>query len=956
MRISPLARAIAVLALAAAPLGAANNSFIRVPQNSTLAAALTKIADGGIIEIAAGTYPSPPKGFSISNARKGFTVRAAAGATVVIDGGGSNNLWRFINSDRARGKRVTFEGITFQNGLSTENTAAGGVTLGKAEATFRNCAFVNNQANGPVTGGGGVKLLEGSSATFVNCSFRDNSSPNWGGALVVQPGADATVQGGELLRNRVNLPGHKPATAGGAIYVLDGTLRVSGTLFEGNEAGFVGGAIYAIGNWDKGSNVLVTGSTFRANQAQADPCCAINDPTTGGAIHAEDLATVRIHQSLFVLNRADFGGAVDNYRAVVEIDGSVFRGNQSTRAKPGIGAGGAISALSSDFPDSSTQGGAINRRPARLVIAQSLLQGGGEVETAPLTGGCVLASGDVPRVYGGTGVPLAGTVAENQAKVEIRGTVFFDCDVSTPVGNGNGNGGAIAGDMIDLVMEDSMVLDSDARGPASTGGGISLRQQSAARIARSTFSRNSAGMWGGAIVAVGSTLQVSDSRFFRNRVASGAFGPAFSLLGASILASPSTDPARPENVGGVVSGSIFSDDDGISIADVISGGGANGMLYVGNRFNPIVPGDKVYVNTQQFPGGTTVDGLNLVMAQRGGASSPNTRVFSPREGALRAVPSASSVGAGAPSPTSSSLAYAFVGGSAVIGGVGLFNPDGLLEVGPGDYSLTVSGTPVATAKVLGTCTAGPFLCLGNNRFRAELTWKANGVASPAQAVALSSDTGYLYFTDPANVELVVKVLDASSFNHFFWVFFGGLTNLEYTLTVTDTVTGAVRVYTNPPGRFASGGDTTAFPAAASAASSTAEPVSDLDSSPEPLPETVTAAASACVPGPAALCLAGSRFKVELSWRNAGQTLTAQAVPLSGDTGYFYFTSPGNVEVIVKVLDARAFNGFFWVFYGALSNLEYTLTVTDTQTGRVKSYHNPNGTFASQGDTVAFPGP
>src|SRR3954464_10245307 len=109
MRVSKLALAVAVLALAAARLGAATNSFIRVPQNSTLAAALTKIADGGTIEIAAGTYPSPPKGFSISNARKGFTVRAAAGATVVIDGGGSSNLWRFINSDRARGKRVTFE-------------------------------------------------------------------------------------------------------------------------------------------------------------------------------------------------------------------------------------------------------------------------------------------------------------------------------------------------------------------------------------------------------------------------------------------------------------------------------------------------------------------------------------------------------------------------------------------------------------------------------------------------------------------------------------------------------------------------------------------------------------------------------------------------------------------------------------------------------------------------------
>ncbi|MEA2602012.1 MAG: hypothetical protein QOF89_3004 [Acidobacteriota bacterium] len=952
MRVFTLALAVAILALLApiaSPLGAAAN-FIRVPQDSpTLATAIPAVADGGVIEMAGGVYPSPANGFAINNARKGFTVRAVAGAGVVLDGGGSRPLVRMVNSDRSRGKRVTFEGITFQNGVSTSNNVAGGVTLGKAEATFRNCAFVSNRTEAPSTGGGAVKVLEGSSVSFFNCSFRDNSSPNRGGALAVRAGADVTVQGGEFLRNRVNLPGHKTNSAGGAIWVLDGTLRVSGTLFDSNEAGFVGGAIYAIGNWDKGANVLVTGSTFRNNQAQADPCCAIASPTTGGALHAEDLTTLRVHQSLFLLNRADFGGAVDDYRAVVEIDGSVLRGNQSTRARPGRGAGGAISALSPDFPDSSTQNGAINRRPARLVVAQSLLQGGSEVGTAPTAGGCVLASGDTPRVYGGTGVPLIGSVAENRAQLEVRGTVFLDCDVSTPVGDGNGNGGAIAGDMLDLVMEDSMILDSDARGPGSTGGGISLRQQSAARIARSTFSRSSAELWGGAISAVGSTLQVSDSRFFRNRVAPGK--PVFNSLGASILASPSTDPARPENVSGVVSGSIFSDDEGISIADVISNGGANGMLYVGNRFNPTAFDDKVYINTQEYPNGTNVDGLNAVMARRGGNVTPNVRVFNPREGALRAVPSVNAVGAGAPSPTASYLAYAFVGSSAVINGTGLSQPDGLLEVGPGDYSLTVNGTPAATAKVSGTCTAGSFLCLGNNRFRAELTWKANGVASPAQAVALSNDTGYFYFTDPANVELVVKVLDARSFNGFFWVFYGGLTNLEYTMTVTDTVTGFVRVYTNPSGRFASNGDTIAFPAASSAASSlpvTAGAADDL--------EVVTAAASTCAGGPAALCLSGSRFRAELSWKSAGQTHTAQAVPLSGDTGYFYFLSPSNVEVIVKVLDARTFNNRFWVFYGALSNLEYTLTVTDTQTGRVKTYHNPDGTFASQGDTSAFPGP
>ena len=56
---------------------------------------------------------------------------------------------------------------------------------------------------------------------------------------------------------------------------------------------------------------------------------------------------------------------------------------------------------------------------------------------------------------------------------------------------------------------------------------------------------------------------------------------------------------------------------------------------------------------------------------------------------------------------------------------------------------------------------------------------------------------------------------------------------------------------------------------------------------------------------------------------------------------------------MKVLDGRAFNNKFWVFYGALSNVEYTVTVTDTQTGAVKTYFNSQGNLASVADTAAF---
>ena len=111
---------------------------------------------------------------------------------------------------------------------------------------------------------------------------------------------------------------------------------------------------------------------------------------------------------------------------------------------------------------------------------------------------------------------------------------------------------------------------------------------------------------------------------------------------------------------------------------------------------------------------------------------------------------------------------------------------------------------------------------------------------------------------------------------------------------------------------------------------------------------------ACQPSPTTLCLNGGRFKVEVSWRDfSGNTGAGQAVALTGDTGTFWFFNPENVEVVLKVLDGVGVNGHHWVFYGALSSVEYALTVTDTQTGLARRYFNPPGLLASVGDTQGF---
>ncbi|HYG63310.1 MAG TPA: hypothetical protein VEL74_12065 [Thermoanaerobaculia bacterium] len=105
--------------------------------------------------------------------------------------------------------------------------------------------------------------------------------------------------------------------------------------------------------------------------------------------------------------------------------------------------------------------------------------------------------------------------------------------------------------------------------------------------------------------------------------------------------------------------------------------------------------------------------------------------------------------------------------------------------------------PAATNR----CTpASTRLCLGDGRFQLEAQWRlADGRTGSGQAVAMTGDTGYFWFFDNANVEMVVKVLNGCGTNNRYWVFAGGLTNARVRLVVTDTQRGTVKEYVNPQG-------------------------------------------------------------------------------------------------------------------------------------------------------------
>lgn len=292
----------------------------------------------------------------------------------------------------------------------------------------------------------------------------------------------------------------------------------------------------------------------------------------------------------------------------------------------------------------------------------------------------------------------------------------------------------------------------------------------------------------------------------------------------------------------------------------------------------------------------------------------------------------------------------------ILPGAGSSNPTGLTVSGNRLYFSAVDGIhgeePWVLSLQAGACVpSAEALCLGG-RFRVEADWNAQGNQGKGRVVALTADTGYFWFFDPANVEVVLKVLDGRGINGHYWVFYGALSNVAYTLTVTDTRTGAVKRYQNPAGRLASVADTQAFPQGAASVVETVMQEPALEVPPAAL--DLATEAGTCAPSSTRLCLNGGRFSVQARWRAQGSNGFGQAVPLEGgDTGYFWFFDAANVEVVLKVLDGRPVNGKFWVFYGALSNVEYTLIVTDTVTGQVKRYRNPAGRLASVADTGAF---
>ncbi len=239
------------------------------------------------------------------------------------------------------------------------------------------------------------------------------------------------------------------------------------------------------------------------------------------------------------------------------------------------------------------------------------------------------------------------------------------------------------------------------------------------------------------------------------------------------------------------------------------------------------------------------------------------------------------------------------------------------------------------------------ICLAGERFAVDVAWRTpGGRTGAATAVPFrSEDAGILWFFTENNWEMLIKVLDGCSLTGHFWVFAAASTDVEYTLTVTDRVSGRAKSYFNPQGSAAASIADTRALAVCGADASRAPERSTATPPLEPAPEL--AKQGGCIPGPTTLCLGQGRFAVEVDWRTAaGGTGSGRAVPFaSEESGIFYFFTENNWEMLVKVLDGCGVNQRYWVFAAATTDAGYRLRITDTEAGEVREYSNPVGRAA-----------
>lgn len=214
-----------------------------------------------------------------------------------------------------------------------------------------------------------------------------------------------------------------------------------------------------------------------------------------------------------------------------------------------------------------------------------------------------------------------------------------------------------------------------------------------------------------------------------------------------------------------------------------------------------------------------------------------------------------------------------------------------------------------------------------------------------------SETAVFTFGDQNVIELLVRVSDARPFDDNIHIFLGGLSDVEFSVVVTDSLTGIIHEYQKPANQLVGVIDRTTFPAS----KSLQDGIEALMAQAATRNVTPTAEVST-------IRLLNDRFEVRMRYRNqfsnpAGEGyMNARSIASSPTTEtavFFFDENVGSAEWIVRFSDARPFENRIDLFHGGLSDVEFTIEVLDTKTGARKEYRKGPFSLVGQVDRESY---
>ena len=517
-----------------------------------------------------------------------------------------NNIKNYKNGDRLVGAIATIGDATISDSYFVNNAGRWGGAISTAGYLLAgddvNTLTVSGSTfkeNGGLYGAG--IFVAGSDFTVSDCVFDKNTAfgkgdmtpnNNNGAAIVVtDTGKDITgaITGSKFTNNK--------AQYGGAIYICEGNIAISDSLFENNSADVEGGAI-DINTVNGNPEVSISGSKFINNSA-----------SYGGAIvNVKDL-TVRNTEFVnnipdTIFNYVGFGGNLDlgieNFtdlqNAIGLVTGTLtLNQNVAMTAKEAAnfvngvvinkniaidGKGHTIDAKNLGRIFSIGEGFTVTLTNATLINGKAT-KGGAIYNDGSLTLSDVKLSDNAADSYGGAvfnngNLVVSDSVFDSNdivnrgsASVDYGGAAIYNWKEGTlKVTNSNftnniknyKNGDNLVGAITTIgnatVSGSNFVNNSGRWGGAISATGAELRKNSSTLTVSNTIFRDNAALYAGAVYIWGSNYNIADCVFDNNTAfGKGNMTPNNNNGGALVVSQVSK---FNEPITGTISGSKFT--------------------------------------------------------------------------------------------------------------------------------------------------------------------------------------------------------------------------------------------------------------------------------------------------------------------------------------------------------------------------------------------------------------